>query len=125
MRSTKLRQKIMAGILCAAMVFQGVSVEAVASEAPETVQSYDDGELDTAADETREDETGTDIAAISSEDVAEGTSADPEIPETIETPDGTGTAEEPDTVESSDIIHESEVLESPVKIGRASCRERV
>ena len=114
MRSTKLRQKIMAGILCAAMVFQGVSVEAVASEAPETVQSYDDGELDTAADETREDETGTDIAAISSEDVAEGTSADPEIPETIETPDGTGTAEEPDTVESSDIIHESEVLESPV-----------
>lgn len=109
MRSTKLRQKIMAGILCAAMVFQSVPAEAVASEASETVQSYDDGELNTAADET-----GTDTASISSGEVAEDSSDDTEIPDTIETPDGTDTVDEPDTVESSDIMHESEVLESPV-----------
>ena len=62
MRSTKLKRKLLAGILCAAMVFQSVPIEAVATEAQETVQYEDSGEQHTTEEETQ---AGTTVLAAS------------------------------------------------------------
>ncbi|MDE7321998.1 MAG: hypothetical protein K2N73_04590 [Lachnospiraceae bacterium] len=115
MRSTKLRSKVMAGILCAAMVFQSVPVEAVASEVTETVQNYDSEEMNGT-----EDEVGTNTVSALSEDAAENRSdSQGDVPETsniIETSGDVETVDSPDAVETSDISEESEVSETFVTI---------
>ncbi len=116
MRSTKLRWKVMAGILCAAMVFQSVPVQTVASEVSETTETYDSGELAAAEDETQQDETGTDAVSAVSEDAGENLTDDsveePESLDMTETSREEQTIESPSETENSDISEESEVPET-------------
>lgn len=116
MRSTKLRWKVMAGILCAAMVFQSVPVQTVASEVSETTETYDSGELAATEDETQQDETGTDAVSAVSEDAGENLTDDsveePESLDMTETSREEQTIESPSETENSDISEESEVPET-------------
>ena len=111
MRSTKLRWKVMAGILCAAMVFQSVPVQTVASEVSETTETYDSGELAAAEDETQQDETGTDAVSAVSEDAGENLTDDSvEEPESL---DMTETSREEQTIESPSETENSDIQAKP------------
>ncbi len=126
MRSTKLKRKLLAGILCAAMVFQTIPMEAVATEAEETVQYYDNGEQ-----YTTEEETQAEMAVLASSEVSEqgtgtleaaGGPSDAESTNTSEkaTDKNTVAASEgdadTDTVQSSpETVEESEMSRTPVQ----------
>lgn len=112
MRSTKLKQKIMAGILCAAMVFQSVPAEAVASETAETVQSYDNGD---------DNEAKGDLPKET--DAAENSSVLPEIVEG-DIPDGTKDVfETPDAGETTRTQETSDLPETAIATETSSTVE--
>lgn len=97
MRSTtRIGRKILAGILCAAMVFQCVPAEAVASETAETVQSYDQEALEKTGSQEETAELGTDVGSLESENVQM-------ILETEEAPES---AERSDASESSELFED-------------------
>ena len=126
MRSTKLKRKLLAGILCAAMVFQSIPMEAVATEAEETVQYYDNGDQ-----YTTEEETQAEMAVLASSEVSEqgtgtleaaGGPSDAESTNTSEKATDTNTVAasegdaDTDTVQSSpETVEESEMSRTPVQ----------
>lgn len=126
MRSTKLKRKLLAGILCAAMVFQSIPMEAVATEAEETVQYYDNGEQ-----YTTEEETQAEMAVLASSEVSEqgtgtleaaGGPSDAESTNTSENAtvtDSVAASEgdaDTDTVQTSpETVEESEMSRTPVQ----------
>lgn len=126
MRSTKLKRKLLAGILCAAMVFQSIPMEAVATEAEETVQYYDNGEQ-----YTTEEETQAEMAVLASSEVSEqgtgtleaaGGPSDAESTNTSENATVTDTVAasegdaDTDTVQTSpETVEESEMSRTPVQ----------
>lgn len=116
MRSTKLRWKVLAGILCAALVFQSVPMQAVAGEAAQTVQSYDSGENNnTTEEETQRDWIEADSALVSSEDVAGDRPDDTvDVPETPDMTNGTDTVEVTETPDTTEMPDASEM---PADIG--------
>ena len=107
MRSTKLKRKLLAGILCAAMVFQSVPIEAVATEAQETVQYEDSGEQHTTEEETQ---AGTTVLAAS-EDSEQGTDAD--IVSVAEDLAGTDTVQTPSETFGGTQTEETATAEAP------------
>ena len=107
MRSTKLKRKLLAGILCAAMVFQSVPIEAVATEAQETVQYEDSGEQHTTEEETQ---AGTTVLAAS-EDSEQGTDAD--IVSVAESLAGTDTVQTPSETFGGTQTEETATAEAP------------
>lgn len=126
MRSTKLKRKLLAGILCAAMIFQTIPMEAVATEAEETVQYYDNGEQ-----YTTEEETQAEMVVLASSEVPEqgtgtveaaGKPSDAESTNTSEKATDTNTVAasegdaDTDTVQSSpETVEESEMSRTPVQ----------
>lgn len=114
MRSTRIGRKILAGILCAAMVFQCVPAEAMANEIAETVQSYDQEVLDRT--EPQEESTKTSVDVVSSEDVQVITEADteeaPEVDEKLDAPESSELAENINTADMSSTSEEADTLET-------------
>ena len=112
MRSSKIIRKVLAGILCAAMVFQ--CVPAQTSEAAQIAQSYDSGETNTLEEEGYKEES-TILGTLESE----------EVPEMLESVVETDMVEIPSTAEESNALETLLTTEESDEIGRASCRERV
>lgn len=114
MRSTRIGRKILAGILCAAMVFQCVPAEAMANEIAETVQSYDQEVLDRT--EPQEESTKTSVDVVSSEDAQVITEADteeaPEVDEKLDAPESSELAENINTADMSSTSEEADTLET-------------
>ncbi len=97
MRSTKIGRKILAGVLCAVMVFQCVPAEAVASEVAETVQSYEHEQSDTIESQKENQETNS-LDSLESEDAQVISETD--IEETSEV------TEKSDALESSELFED-------------------
>ncbi len=91
MRSSKIIRKVLAGILCAAMVFQ--CVPAQTSEAAQIAQSYDSGETNTLEEEGYKEES-TILGTLESE----------EVPEMLESVVETDMVEIPSTAEESNAL---------------------
>lgn len=97
MRSTKIGRKILAGILCTAMLVQCMPVEAMASETIQTVQSYDQEALDKTEPQEENVETSTELGSSELE--------------TVQIISEANTEEAPEETEKSDMSETSELSE--------------
>lgn len=125
MRSTKIGRKILVGILCAAMVFQCVPAEAVASEVAETVQSYDREALEKTGSQEETAELGTDVGSLESENV-QMISETEEAPESAERSDASESSElfeDINTVNTSSTYEETNTLETQLTTEEMSTTE--
>lgn len=116
MRSTKIGRKMLAGVLCAAMMFQCVPAEAVAREGTEIEQSYDHEALDTTKVESQQKntETNADVEVSEVEDTQTISKT-----ETEETSEVTEKSDVSESSEFSDNLEADDILSVPVETDKA------